>query len=172
MAAITQMTNVTGQSQPIDEIADIIHDAGGVIMVDGAQSVGHIPVDISKMDYLAIAGHKGLLGPQGIGALFADDPDTLKSSQFGGGTVSRVSHQQVTLRKAPARFEPGTPNILGSSGSVLRSGLWRSSGSRRSICMRNRWAGFSMMSSKRSTVSRYSLPMRHRSYRSVLTDSP
>jgi cysteine desulfurase/selenocysteine lyase len=116
MVAVTQMTNVTGTVQPIDEIADIIHDAGGVIMVDGAQSVGHMPVDISKMDYLAIAGHKGLLGPQGIGALFADDPESLVCSQYGGGTVTRVSHTEIILRKPPARFEPGTPNIPGIIG--------------------------------------------------------
>jgi cysteine desulfurase/selenocysteine lyase len=123
VVAITQMTNVTGTVQPIDEIAAITHDAGGVIVVDGAQSVGHIPVDISSMDYLAIAGHKGLLGPQGIGALFAEEPDTLVSSQFGGGTVVHVSHTSVTLRQPPARFEPGTPNIPGIIGLGPAIGL-------------------------------------------------
>ena len=116
VVAVTQMTNVTGAIQPIEEIAEVTHDSGAVIVVDGAQSVGHIPVDISSIDYLAIAGHKGLLGPQGIGALFVDDPETLSCTQFGGGTVTKVSFDSVTLRKAPARFEPGTPNIPGIIG--------------------------------------------------------
>jgi len=123
VVAVTQMTNVTGTTQPIEEIAAIIHDADGVIVVDGAQSVGHMPVDISQVDYLAIAGHKGLLGPQGTGALFAEDPDTLSCSQFGGGTVTRVSHTAVTLRPPPARFEPGTPNIPGIIGLGPAIGL-------------------------------------------------
>ncbi|HWQ63405.1 MAG TPA: cysteine desulfurase [Methanospirillum sp.] len=116
VVAVTQMTNVTGTIQPVDEIADITHDAGAVIVVDGAQSVGHIPVDITKMDYLAIAGHKGLLGPQGVGALYAEDPATLSESQYGGGTVASVSFEEVTLRPVPARLEPGTPNIPGIIG--------------------------------------------------------
>ncbi|WP_319579400.1 cysteine desulfurase [uncultured Methanospirillum sp.] len=116
VVAVTQMTNVTGTIQPVDEIADIAHDKGALIVVDGAQSVGHIPVDISKMDYLAIAGHKGLLGPQGVGALYAEEPATLSESRFGGGTVTAVSLDEVKLRPAPARFEPGTPNIPGIIG--------------------------------------------------------
>ncbi len=116
VVAVTQMTNVTGTIQPVDEIADIAHDKGAFIVVDGAQSVGHIPVDISKMDYLAIAGHKGLLGPQGVGALYAEEPATLSESRFGGGTVRSVSLDEVKLRPAPARFEPGTPNIPGIIG--------------------------------------------------------
>lgn len=116
VVAVTQMTNVTGTIQPVDEMAEITHDSGALIVVDGAQSVGHMPVDISQIDFLAIAGHKGLLGPQGIGALFADDPSVLSASQHGGGTVTRVSHDEVVLRPAPARFEPGTPNIPGIIG--------------------------------------------------------
>ncbi len=116
VVAVTQMSNVTGTIQPVDEIADITHDADAVIVVDGAQSLGHIPVDISKMDYLAIAGHKGLLGPQGVGALYAEEPQTLSESQYGGGTVTSVSFSDVVLRPPPARFEPGTPNIPGIIG--------------------------------------------------------
>jgi len=116
VVAVTQMSNVTGTIQPVDEIADIAHDKGALIVVDGAQSIGHIPVDISKMDYLAIAGHKGLLGPQGVGALYAEEPATLSESRFGGGTVRSVSLDEVKLRPAPARFEPGTPNIPGIIG--------------------------------------------------------
>jgi cysteine desulfurase/selenocysteine lyase len=123
VVAVTQMTNVTGTVQPVEEIAEIAHDAGAVIVVDGAQSVGHIPVDISQIDYLAVAGHKGLLGPQGTGALFADEPDTLSCSQPGGGTVKRVSHESVILRPAPARFEAGTPNIPGIIGLGPAIGL-------------------------------------------------
>lgn len=116
VVALTQMSNVTGTVQPVDAVADIIHDAGGLMVVDGAQSLGHIPVDISKMDFLAIAGHKGLLGPQGVGALYAEDPESLAGSVTGGGTVASVSYKKVKFRPAPARFEPGTPNIPGIIG--------------------------------------------------------
>ena len=116
IVAVSQMTNVTGTIQPVEAIADLIHDAGGQILVDGAQSVGHIPVDITKMDFLAMAGHKGLLGPQGVGALYAEELGNLASSQFGGGTVISVSHDEVKYRPVPARLEPGTPNIPGIIG--------------------------------------------------------
>lgn len=123
IVAVTQMSNVTGTIQPVEEIAGIAHDAGASILVDGAQSLGHIPVDITPFDYLAIAGHKGLLGPQGTGALFADDPSTLTSWISGGGTITRVSFDSVKLRRGPARFEPGTPNIPGIIGLGPAIGL-------------------------------------------------
>ncbi|HWQ67799.1 MAG TPA: cysteine desulfurase [Methanospirillum sp.] len=123
VVAVTQMTNVFGTVQPVREIAEVAHDAGAVIAVDGAQSLGHLPVDIEDIDYLAIAGHKGLLGPQGTGALYADDPETLDCSLWGGGMVSHVSLEKVELRPAPARFEPGTPNIPGIIGLGPAIGL-------------------------------------------------
>ncbi|HUU75398.1 MAG TPA: cysteine desulfurase [Methanoregulaceae archaeon] len=116
LVAITHMTNVLGTVQPIDEMTAIAHDAGARILVDAAQSVGHMPFDCRKIDFLAMPGHKGLLGPQGTGALYILDFDSLSISCHGGGIVEDVSLESYTLLPPPARFEPGTPNIPGVIG--------------------------------------------------------
>jgi cysteine desulfurase/selenocysteine lyase len=67
-------------------------------------------------DYLAVPGHKGLLGPQGTGALYIADPESLAVSCYGGGMVEEVTLDRFTLLPCPARFEPGTPNIPGVIG--------------------------------------------------------
>lgn len=116
LIAATHMPNILGTVQPVEEIGRIAHEAGVPLVVDGAQSVGHFPVDVTSIDYLAIPGHKGLLGPQGTGALYMKDPDSLDCSMFGGGMVVSVSHKEVRLLPPPAKFEPGTPNIPGIIG--------------------------------------------------------
>jgi cysteine desulfurase/selenocysteine lyase len=116
LIAATHMPNILGTVQPVEEIGRIAHDLGVPLVVDGAQSVGHFPVDVSNIDYLAIPGHKGLLGPQGTGALYMKDPESLHCSVFGGGMVVSVTHKEVKLLPPPAKFEPGTPNIPGVIG--------------------------------------------------------
>lgn len=116
LIAVTHMPNILGTVQPVDEIGRIAHDAGVPLVVDGAQSVGHFPVDLTHIDYLAIPGHKGLLGPQGTGALYMKDPESLECSVYGGGMVASVSHKRVEFLPPPSRFEPGTPNIPGVIG--------------------------------------------------------
>jgi len=116
LVAVTHMPNILGTVQPVGAIGRIAHDAGVPVIVDGAQSVGHFPVDVTYIDYLAIPGHKGLLGPQGTGALYMKDPESLNCSIFGGGMVVSVSHKTVKLLPPPAKFEPGTPNIPGVIG--------------------------------------------------------
>jgi cysteine desulfurase / selenocysteine lyase len=116
LVAVTHMPNILGTVQPVEEIGRITHDAGVPIIVDGAQSVGHFPVDLTHIDYMAIPGHKGLLGPQGTGALYLKDPESIRPSIWGGGMVKHVSYSRVDLLPPPARFEPGTPNIPGIIG--------------------------------------------------------
>jgi cysteine desulfurase/selenocysteine lyase len=116
LIAATHMPNILGTVQPVEEIGRIANDSGVPLIVDGAQSVGHFPVDVTYIDYLAIPGHKGLLGPQGTGALYMKDPESLDCSMFGGGMVVSVSHNEVKLLPPPAKFEPGTPNIPGVIG--------------------------------------------------------
>jgi cysteine desulfurase/selenocysteine lyase len=116
LVAVTHMPNILGTVQPVEAIGRVAHDAGVPVIVDGAQSVGHFPVDVTHLDYLAIPGHKGLLGPQGTGALYMKDPESLNCSIFGGGMVVSVSHKAVQLLPPPAKFEPGTPNIPGVIG--------------------------------------------------------
>lgn len=117
LVAVTHMTNVLGTVQPVEEFARITHDAGAAILVDAAQTAGHFPLPpASRFDYLALPGHKGLLGPQGTGALYIADPDTVAVSCYGGGIVGDVTLDRFTLLPCPARFEPGTPNIPGIIG--------------------------------------------------------
>jgi cysteine desulfurase/selenocysteine lyase len=117
LVAVTHMTNVLGTVQPVGEFARIAHDAGAAILVDAAQTAGHLPLPpAGSFDYLALPGHKGLLGPQGTGALYIADPDTVGVSCYGGGIVGDVTLDRFTLLPCPARFEPGTPNIPGIIG--------------------------------------------------------
>jgi cysteine desulfurase/selenocysteine lyase len=129
LVAVNHVTNVLGTVIPVEEYAQVAHDAGAAILVDAAQSIGHMPMPRTDLfDYLAIPGHKGLLGPQGTGALYIADPDTLAASCYGGGMVADVSHDQFTLLPCPARFEPGTPNIPGVIGLGPAIGLVKALG--------------------------------------------
>lgn len=117
LVAVNHVTNVLGTVQPVEEFARIAHDAGAAILVDVAQSAGHMPLPPGEhFDYLAVPGHKGLLGPQGTGALYIADPESLAVSCYGGGMVEEVTLDRFTLLPCPARFEPGTPNIPGVIG--------------------------------------------------------
>lgn len=116
LVAVTHMTNVLGTVQPVDEMAKIAHDAGAMILVDAAQSAGHMPIRIDGFDFVALPGHKGLLGPQGTGALYVKDYTALSITCHGGGIVEEVTLDGFTLLPPPARFEPGTPNIPGVIG--------------------------------------------------------
>jgi cysteine desulfurase/selenocysteine lyase len=123
VVAITHMPNVTGVLQPVHEVAEIAHDAGASVVVDGAQSIGHVPFDVGEIDYLAIPGHKGLLGPQGTGALYVKDYTGLSISNHGGGIVKNVYLDRYELLPPPMQFEPGTPNIPGVIGLGKAIGL-------------------------------------------------
>jgi len=116
LVAVTHMTNVLGTVQPVDEMAAIAHDAGAMILLDAAQSAGHMPIDVRGFDLVAVPGHKGLLGPQGTGALYVKDYSSLSITCHGGGIVEDVTLEGFTLLPPPARFEPGTPNIPGVIG--------------------------------------------------------
>ena len=118
LVAITQVSNVFGSVQDVKGITKIAHRNGIKVLIDGAQSAGHMPVDLKDLgcDFFATAGHKGLLGPQGTGVLYVKEPEVLESASVGGGTVSDVSGLTYTLEPSPACFEAGTPNIPGVIG--------------------------------------------------------
>lgn len=110
-------SNVTGAIQPLGDIADIAHESGALLLVDGAQGGGHLDVDLSALDVdaYALSGHKGLLGPQGIGLLYLRpglEPMELKQGGTGGGSSS--DEEQPPSR--PERYEAGTPNTPGIAG--------------------------------------------------------
>lgn len=118
LIAATQVSNVFGSVQDVERITKIAHRHGIKVLIDGAQSAGHMPVDLSALgcDFFATAGHKGLLGPQGTGVMYIKEPEELESASVGGGTVSEVSGLSYVLEPSPACFEAGTPNIPGVIG--------------------------------------------------------
>lgn len=118
LIALNHVSNVFGSVQDVKSITKLAHRNGIKILIDGAQSAGHMPVDLKdlKCDFFATAGHKGLLGPQGTGVLYIKEPETLESASLGGGTVSDVSGLTYVLEPSPACFEAGTPNIPGVIG--------------------------------------------------------
>ena len=118
LVAITQISNVFGSVQDVKGVTKIAHRNGIKVLIDGAQSAGHMPVNLKDLDcdFFATAGHKGLLGPQGTGVLYIKEPEMLESASVGGGTVSDVSGYTYVLEPSPACFEAGTPNIPGVIG--------------------------------------------------------
>lgn len=118
LVAITHISNVFGSVQDVKGVTKIAHRNGIKVLIDGAQSAGHMPVNLKDLDcdFFATAGHKGLLGPQGTGVLYIKEPEMLESASVGGGTVSDVSGYTYVLEPSPACFEAGTPNIPGVIG--------------------------------------------------------
>lgn len=118
--SIAHVTNVLGFLAPIKEICEYAHQKGIIVIVDGAQSVPHHPVDVKDLDidFLAFSGHK-MCGPTGIGVLYGKYHllEETTPSRFGGGSNSRYnSCGTVTYKHAPTKFETGTPNIEGVIG--------------------------------------------------------
>jgi len=110
-------SNVTGTIQPIGDIVDVAHAGGALVIVDGAQSGGHLAVDLSAIgaDAYALSGHKGLLGPQGVGLLYLA-PDIEPEELIQGGTGSGASELPTQPTARPDRYEAGTPNTPGIAG--------------------------------------------------------
>lgn len=121
LICVNHMSNVDGQIAEIDKIGEYCHTHNLIFLVDGAQSIGHIKIDMQKshIDFLAIAPHKGLYSPQGVGVLAFLDETKLNPIRFGGtGTESENLYQPTT---GIERFESGTlatPNILGLGAGV------------------------------------------------------
>lgn len=124
LIAVTHASNVTGAIQPIAALAEIARAAGAFLLVDGAQTVGALPVDVQQLgiDLLAFPGHKALMGPPGTGGLYIGprvDPDDLLPLRTGGtGLRSEDDHQPQEL---PWRYESGTLNTVGIA--ALGAGL-------------------------------------------------
>lgn len=110
-------SNLTGAIQPVTEFARLAHDAGALMIVDGAQAGGHLEVDLATLgaDAWACSGHKALLGPQGTGALYLAPDRDARPLAFGG-TGSGRSEDAEPPRVRPERYEPGTPNTPGIAG--------------------------------------------------------
>ncbi len=114
LVALTQHSNMLGTINPVREIAARAHDAGALVLVDGAQSVPHMPVNVQELgvDFLAFSGHK-MCAPTGIGVLWGRKQvlDAMPPFLGGGSMIRTVTLQATTYADIPARFEAGTPAI-------------------------------------------------------------
>lgn len=117
LVALSQVSNVLGTVLPVKKMARMAHEAGAVVVVDGAQSVPHMPVDVMDMgcDFLAFSAHK-MLGPTGIGVLYGRTEllEEMPPWMFGGDMISEVNYESSTWNQLPYKFEAGTPNIAGA----------------------------------------------------------
>jgi cysteine desulfurase/selenocysteine lyase len=112
LVAVTQQSNILGTVNPVRQIADRAHEVGALVLVDGAQSVPHQPVDVTELgaDFLAFSGHK-MLGPSGIGVLWGryEVLDELPPFLTGGSMIEIVRMEGSTFAAPPQRFEAGVP---------------------------------------------------------------
>ena len=114
LVSVTQVSNAFGTINALGQIIAAAHRRGALAVVDGAQSVPHMPVDVQAMDcdFLAFSAHK-MLGPTGVGALYArcELLEAMEPFQSGGEMISRVRLEGATWNEVPWKFEAGTPNI-------------------------------------------------------------
>ena len=119
IVAVTHASNALGTILPIKEITTQAHKHGAVTVVDGAQGVPHLPVDMQDLDcdFYAFSGHK-LFGPTGVGVLYGKKQllQAMPPWEGGGSMIQRVSFEGTTYADPPTRFEAGTPNIAGGIG--------------------------------------------------------
>ncbi len=119
VVALTYVSNVMGYITPIKEIIKLAHEVGAIVIVDGAQAVPHMKVDVKDLDcdFLAFSGHK-LCGPTGIGVLYGKKEllDKMLPIEFGGDMADTVTKDSMTFKMPPYKFEAGTPIIAGAIG--------------------------------------------------------
>ena len=119
LVGVTAMSNVLGTINPLPRITEVAHAAGAVVVADGAQSVPHLPVDVTELgvDFLAFSGHK-MLGPTGIGVLWGRSEllDAMPPFLGGGGMILDVRTDRFVPAEVPRRFEAGTPPIAEAVG--------------------------------------------------------
>ncbi|MCC6447039.1 MAG: cysteine desulfurase [Armatimonadetes bacterium] len=119
LVSVSQMSNALGTINPVEEVARRAHEAGALVLVDGAQGAPHLKTDIRAMgcDFYAFSAHK-MCGPTGIGALYGH-PALLESMEpflGGGDMISHVWFDRATWNEVPYKFEAGTPDIAGAIG--------------------------------------------------------
>jgi cysteine desulfurase/selenocysteine lyase len=117
LVTIVHMSNVLGTINPVEEIAALAHEHGALMLVDGAQSAPHMPIDVQALgcDFFALSAHK-MLGPTGVGILWAREGllESMEPFLGGGEMISVVREDASTWADMPHKFEAGTPNIAGN----------------------------------------------------------
>ncbi len=119
LVSIVHQSNALGTINPVEQIVELAHARGVPVLLDGAQAVAHVPIDVQRIgcDFYAFSGHK-LYGPTGVGALYgrADLLDAMPPYQGGGEMIRSVSFEKTLYNVIPGKFEAGTQNIAGSIG--------------------------------------------------------
>ena len=114
IVSLTHLSNVLGTINPVATIAKQCHEIGALVIIDAAQSAGHIPIDVHALDcdFLVFSGHK-MYGPHGIGVLYGKRNllEAMEPVRFGGGMIREVTFTDATWHDLPWKFEPGTPPI-------------------------------------------------------------
>lgn len=117
--SLAHASNVLGIINPIKEIAQLVHQQGALLVVDGAQSIPHMEIDVQDLDvdFFAFSGHK-MAGPTGIGVLYGKEEllEQMSPVEFGGEMIDFVYEQEATWKELPWKFEAGTPNMAGAIG--------------------------------------------------------
>jgi len=116
LVAVTHISNTLGTINPIKELAQKAHAVGARILVDGAQSIQHMPIDVQDLDcdFFVFSGHK-VFGPTGIGVLYGKEEilEEMPPYQGGGDMIKKVTFEKTTYNDLPYKFEAGTPHIAG-----------------------------------------------------------
>ena len=119
VVALAHASNSLGTILPVDEMTQMAKRYGARVLIDGAQSVAHLPVNVQKLgvDFFVFSGHK-IFGPTGIGAVYIKEElhDVLPPWQGGGNMIRNVTFEETSYSEPPARFEAGTPNIADAVG--------------------------------------------------------
>lgn len=125
LVSMVHTSNVTGTTLPAKEVVEIAHDNGSLVMLDGAQHVGHSPVDVAKLDVdLYTVSVQKMLGPTGLGVLYGKEEilEGLEPLSVGGGTVGIADYDSVELLPPPERFEAGLLNYAAIIGAGSAAG--------------------------------------------------
>lgn len=119
IVSVTHVSNVLGTVNPVRQMIDIAHRHGVPVLIDGAQSVPHIAVDVQELDadFLAFSAHK-IYGPTGVGVLYGKQEwlEQMPPYQGGGEMIEHVSFEHTTFNELPFKFEAGTPDFVGTTG--------------------------------------------------------
>ena len=119
IVSITHVSNVLGTVNPVKDIIRIAHEHGVPVLIDGAQSTPHMPIDVQALDcdFFAFSGHK-IYGPTGIGILYGKEKwlDSIPPYMGGGEMIKNVSFEKTTFNELPYKFEAGTPDYVASTG--------------------------------------------------------
>lgn len=116
LVAVTHISNTLGTINPIETIIEKTHAVGGYVLIDGAQSIQHLKIDVQALDcdFFAFSGHK-VFGPTGVGILYGKKEllDKMPPYQGGGDMIAKVTFEKTTYNELPHKFEAGTPHISG-----------------------------------------------------------